>query len=142
MLSIATTARQSLRALLFLGLVALGAGCKPKIGDECSTSIDCSSQGDRLCDTTMPGGYCTLFNCEPDRCPDDGVCVVFKKQPSDAADCDDPQRWLRLQRTFCVRSCGSDDDCRGGYSCIGTAGLESGWQGRVVDRDASSVCLP
>src|SRR5258705_13828561 len=54
---------------------SLAVGCSPKIGDKCSVSTDCSVQGDRLCDPTQPGGYCTVFNCEPDRCPDESVCV-------------------------------------------------------------------
>ena len=58
------------RAVAFFAFVATAsvlAGCSAEIGDDCSNSTDCSSTGDRLCDTTQPGGYCTLFNCEPDR---------------------------------------------------------------------------
>src|SRR5690242_18467125 len=56
-------------AALTLWIVA--TGCKPKIGDECKTSTDCSVTGDRLCDITQPSGYCTIFNCEePGSCPD------------------------------------------------------------------------
>ena len=56
---------------LVLAALALVTGCQPKIGDACNTSTDCSTQGDRLCDTTQPGGYCTIFNCEPNTCPED-----------------------------------------------------------------------
>src|ERR1051325_10082857 len=59
-------------------LSTLGGGCKPKIGDDCKISTDCSAAGDRLCDITAPGGYCTMFNCEPGTCPDDeSLCVEF-----------------------------------------------------------------
>ncbi|MFW5740185.1 MAG: hypothetical protein ACOC1F_07450, partial [Myxococcota bacterium] len=68
----------------FLPLLSLSAclatwmlGCNPKIGDDCTNSTDCSVSGDRLCDTTQPGGYCTVFNCEPDMCPEEAQCVAF-----------------------------------------------------------------
>src|SRR5206468_6843571 len=41
--------------LVGLWLAALLTGCTPKIGDDCQTSVDCSQQGDRLCDTAQPG---------------------------------------------------------------------------------------
>jgi hypothetical protein len=60
-----------LRRLVWLAaaaLLALVAGCAPKIGDKCTVSTDCSVSGDRLCDSTQPSGYCTVFNCEPNAC--------------------------------------------------------------------------
>lgn len=105
-------ARVSLSATL-LALATLAIGCKPKIGDSCSNSSDCSVQADRLCDTTQPGGYCTLFNCEPGTCPEDeSVCVAF----NDIL-CDDPLRTPRFQRTFCMARCKDDGDCRSEYAC-------------------------
>src|SRR6188768_1286101 len=71
------------RALLALRLAlvtlmgAVALGCTPQIGDKCTVSTNCSTTGDRLCDVTQPGGYCTKFNCEPGGCPDDSVCVNF-----------------------------------------------------------------
>jgi len=98
----------------FLALAALAIGCAPKIGDECSSSSDCSVQADRLCDTTLPGGYCTIFNCEPGTCPEDeSVCVAFN-----GSVCEDPLRTPRFQRTFCMARCDDDGDCRSGYACI------------------------
>ena len=76
----------TLRALVMLS--ALSLGCAPGIGDECETSVDCSQGGERLCDITQPGGYCTIFNCEPGDCPDDSVCIVFGAQPSARPECD------------------------------------------------------
>jgi len=91
---------------------ALG-GCAPKIGRQCSSSTDCSSNGDRLCDTTQPNGYCTIFNCEPDSCPSgESVCVAFS-EPS----CPNLRSSIRFDRTFCMATCGSNDDCRSGYVC-------------------------
>ena len=61
-----------------VALAALSFGCAPQIGDECETSVDCSQGGERLCDITQPGGYCTVFNCEPNSCPEDeSLCVQF-----------------------------------------------------------------
>jgi hypothetical protein len=117
-----------------LGLVA---GCAPKIGDHCSISTDCSANGDRLCDTTQPGGYCTVFNCEPNGCPDESVCVAFNEKS-----CPDPSHGLataqavRFQRTFCMATCSSDGDCRGGYTCLDTS-LDPAR--RVIDQNPSSL---
>ncbi|HKO50071.1 MAG TPA: hypothetical protein VJV79_20210, partial [Polyangiaceae bacterium] len=50
-------------AMAFAALTGgLALGCTPKIGDDCSVSTNCSTTGDRLCDITQPGGYCTKFN--------------------------------------------------------------------------------
>src|ERR1700760_4201839 len=69
-------------------LAALFAfGCTPHIGDSCTISTNCSAQGDRLCDITQPGGYCTEFNCEPDSCPDDAICVNFGAALSPISQC-------------------------------------------------------
>jgi hypothetical protein len=95
-------------------LAALG-GCAPKIGDKCTVSTDCSVQGDRLCDPAQPAGYCTIFNCEPNGCPDEAVCVAFN-EPS----CSSPALSRRFQRTFCMFVCESDSDCRSGYKCLET----------------------
>jgi hypothetical protein len=103
-------------------LLVLLAACRPEIGDECVSSIDCSSQGDRLCDTSQPEGYCTIFSCEPDNCPeDDSVCVGFGLVLAPTCDTKegaaDP-RWPRFERTFCMAPCEEDDDCRVGYQCL------------------------
>jgi hypothetical protein len=105
-------------ALAAVAALVTLAGCAPKIGRECTISLDCSQQGDRICDTTQPGGYCTLFNCEPDKCPEgDGVCVAFSSQLDPACASTDDASWGRFERTFCMADCESDDDCRTGYEC-------------------------
>lgn len=102
--------RSSLRFVLSLAFVA-AIGCAPRIGDGCYTQTNCSINGDRVCDVTQPGGYCTVFDCSPDTCPDDSVCVRF--EPDTA----------RLSRNVCMRRCSGNGDCRQdkGYSCVGNA---------------------
>jgi hypothetical protein len=116
----------SLRALwLFLPLVVLAAlllvGCPPQIGKSCTLSTDCSQLGDRLCDTSQPNGYCTVFNCEPDSCPN-AICVAFQPTLDPACGTADDGRWPRFQRTFCLAPCsdpGVPGDCRSdGYECV------------------------
>jgi hypothetical protein len=115
-----------------LPLVLVMLGCQPEIGDACNLHTDCSSSGDRLCDPTMKGGYCTIFNCEPGGCPEEAVCVAYQTVASTEAECRDPASGARLVRTFCMRSCSSDGDCRSGYSCID---LSDGnpWGAEVVE---------
>jgi hypothetical protein len=105
-----------LRRLVWLAaaaLLALASGCAPKIGDKCTLSTDCSVSGDRLCDSTQPGGYCTVFNCEPNACPDNSLCVAFN-EPT----CSTPAESVRFERTFCMATCESDGDCRADYVCL------------------------
>ncbi len=103
-------------------LAAFAFGCTPKIGDECTTSTNCSASGDRLCDITEPGGYCTVFNCEPGSCPDDSVCINFGTQLSAVNQCSLSQGNSPYQRSFCMAPCSNDGDCRGGYGCLNLSG--------------------
>ena len=64
-------------ALLALAVVLVGSGCAAEIGDSCSTNIDCSTSGDRICDTAQPDGYCTIEGCSANSCPEEGVCIRF-----------------------------------------------------------------
>ncbi len=128
------------RFFLLLALAAVVGGCKAEIGDDCSVSTDCSNAGDRLCDTTQPGGYCTIFNCEPGTCPEEAICISFKNSPSSV--CPDPQSGDRLRRTFCMRSCGGNDDCRSGYKCT-DLGKDNPWKATVAEYGGVSgkVCI-
>ncbi len=111
--------RTQIAHALVISLFAALCACTPEIGDECSTSVDCSQQGDRLCDITQPNGYCTVFNCEPDTCPeDDGVCVAFSYELDPVCKELDDGRWSRFERTFCMKQCEDDGDCRSGYTCM------------------------
>ncbi len=91
---------------------ALSGGCAPRLGDGCKVSQDCSVNGDRACDVAQPGGYCTIVDCSPGGCGDEGYCVRFRP--------DEP----RLSRNYCMARCGDTDDCgRDAYVCRGTKQL-------------------
>jgi hypothetical protein len=103
--------------LAFLALVTLSA-CTPSIGDKCVLSTDCSTRGDRLCDTSQPDGYCTQFNCSKNSCPDQAACVLFNAGIQGCGYDDRSGGYgSRVARAFCVASCGRDSDCRSGYLC-------------------------
>lgn len=120
-----------------VALLPLLAACGNKIGDSCSISSECSSQGDRLCDTTSPDGYCTIVGCDYDTCPSDSVCIRFFGVANTGRPCDpqtedietddcSPDELCSLSETcvprtsetrFCMATCGSDGDCRDKYEC-------------------------
>jgi len=149
---------------------ALGAAaCSDEIGDECTISTDCSNDGDRICDRDSPGGYCTIIGCDFDSCPEEAVCVRFFSVANSNRTCDP-----RLEDTggeendrctsdelctlsgtcvprtaevrFCMRKCGGDGDCRGGYECRDEALMtEHGGEpvpppGQAVSDDPQSFC--
>lgn len=97
-------ARPRLFALALAALVLM-AGCQKTIGDACNTNLDCAFTNDRLCDTTQLGGYCTVAECTRDSCPDQATCVQFQAHTP------------RLARSYCMRPCAQDSDCRTGYVC-------------------------
>ena len=99
-----------------IAILVSAIGCTREIGDSCSTGTDCSQTGGRTCDTTMPGGYCTQANCEPDSCPEEAACIGFYLRPSTADACKNLTETREL-RQFCMRRCSSQDDCRSGYVC-------------------------
>lgn len=121
--------------LLLFGLTvaaagAIGMGCAPAIGDECETSVDCSVNGDRICDIAQPRGYCTVRACDPDTCPGEATCVEWRYLPD------------RTAVTYCMKRCKSDDGCRPGYACVNESELlenpadpSSQSIARVVDLD-------
>lgn len=125
-----------------IGLSLLtAAGCKPQIGDSCEFGTDCSASGDRLCDTTQPGGYCTMFNCDSDSCPDDSVCIGFRARASTVAECSDPHGESRFQRSFCMAPCDDDDDCRSGYECVDMRASDNPYGAAVIEaRSRGKVC--
>src|SRR5258708_29567653 len=87
-----------------LGLAAFLVACRPSIGDPCVTSLDCSQQGDRLCDASQPAGYCTIFNCLPDQCPDNAACVGFGAAIDPKCTTYDPHQ-PRFEQTVCMKPC-------------------------------------
>lgn len=119
-------------ALVALSAASLSAGCAPQIGDSCDTSSNCSINGDRVCDIAQPGGYCTIFSCQADNCPDDAVCVRFNPQPA------------RRAIVACMRRCGGDGDCRegDGYRCRSIEQLaEAGLTAELVDAEPERFCV-
>jgi hypothetical protein len=121
---------------------AIAAGCQPEIGDACHISDDCSQQGDRLCDTTQPGGYCTKFNCEPNSCPEEATCVAFTRASLQSSACDESPTALAGKRTFCLRRCKKRGDCRAGYECGDVGEQGNPWGASVVDEEGSGrVCI-
>ena len=123
-----------------LWVAGVALGCNPEIGDDCTTSTDCSINGDRLCDTTQPGGYCTIFNCEPDTCPEEAQCVAFDTELDPT--CQD-QRWARFERTFCMLRCKGPGDCRSGYICSDMNAPNNPWGAHIADQhpDGTKVCI-
>lgn len=112
-------------ALFALIVAPALVGCTPEIGDDCSTSVDCSANGDRICDTAQPDGYCTVRGCERGTCPEEAICVEFRPSVERLAD-----RW-------CLYACTGNSDCRDGYVCLSADGELS----RVLDdRDSSRFC--
>jgi hypothetical protein len=123
------------KLVLLCALAAVAAGCKPEIGDDCRLSTDCSAAGDRLCDITAPGGYCTVYNCEPGTCPEDeSLCVEFGAQRSPIEACVDKQSPSPYARAFCMATCEEDSDCRDGYVCIDLR-KDNDWNALLIDRD-------
>lgn len=91
-------------------------------------------QGDRSCDLSQPGGYCTIADCSPGSCGDEGRCVRFKP--------DDP----RLSRDWCMARCGNSGDCdRDNYVCRSADQLNQGMESRVAEtldgRKSSKFCV-
>jgi len=158
-----------MRSVLVLTSLSLAlAGCAASIGDSCTTNVECSPQGDRICDTAQVGGYCTVQGCGPQSCPDDAVCVRFYPAGFLSTPCD-PRREdavdpaldptddcrpdelclssglcaLRAQESrFCMKPCEEDGDCRDGYECrrTGTAGAEAVIDPEDPDADAARFC--
>jgi hypothetical protein len=135
--------RLSEKLWLLCALLAVAAGCKPKIGDDCRISTDCSAAADRLCDITAPGGYCTVYNCEPDTCPEDeSLCVEFGAQRSPIAKCVDKQSPSPYARAFCMATCDKDSDCRSGYTCEDLSDRANPWAAVLIDRNRGNrACL-
>lgn len=133
----------SLFRLLSVGLLALSMACQPRIGDDCRVNQDCSGERQRLCDTSQPGGYCTLSNCSETSCPaGEAICVMFNSSSSAVPACENPGKLSPSARTFCMMTCSSDKDCRGGYLCTDVSG-DDAWGALVVQKDpqTTKICI-
>lgn len=125
-----------------VALSAMAAGCTPEIGDKCVVSTDCSTQGDRQCDTSQPGGYCTKLNCVGESCPDDAACVLFDAAiPGCGYNDRSGPLGSRMARSFCVAKCTAQSDCRDDYVCASPR--TAPWNAMILDRDQGKRgCLP
>ena len=128
--------------ILAAALLGVASGCSPDIGASCTTSINCSQMGDRVCDTSMPGGYCTVFSCEPDTCPTEAACIAFHQWPSAVTACEDPTD-TRMIRTFCMVKCSDNGDCRTGYVCADLNAAGNPWGASLADHanQDGRVCI-
>jgi len=135
-----------MRSAIIILLAGLAlTGCQKRIGDSCGNSTDCSVTGERQCDLSQPGGYCTVFSCDPDTCPE-GACVEWRFVPS------------RTAETWCMKTCNGEGDCgRAEYFCVEPAKItQSGGESmeelpleervaRVIDLDIgraqSKICV-
>ena len=128
----------ALATLLGLGLV-LGSGCGSEIGDSCSVNLDCdpSNSNGRVCDLSSAGGYCTIVGCDHDSCPEGSVCIRFYVASFENTPCDPATEDLTSddcstdevcafkgqcvpstsEVRYCMATCESGGDCRGGYEC-------------------------
>ena len=119
-------------------ILAIFAGaCGKEIGDECIIAADCSPNGDRQCDSSSKGGYCTVAGCDLNTCPSEATCIRFftgnfSNRPCDPAAEDRTEDKCSLDELcslvgkcvprssevrFCMRTCESSSDCRDGYEC-------------------------
>jgi hypothetical protein len=138
-------------------LILAGNGaCGNKLGDSCNSSIDCSLDGDRSCDVSQPGGYCTVQGCDAHSCPDEAMCVRFFPSKFLTTPCNPATEDISsdecsldqlctegglcapraTERRYCVAKCGGNGDCRGDYECRfvgehGSSSLEPGDLGRA-----------
>jgi hypothetical protein len=130
-----------LSLLVPLLLLCGGPGCGKEIGDACITAIDCSPNGDRICQYLDKDGYCTVQGCDFDTCPGEAVCVRFFSGGFANRMCDPTTEDIdttaehnqcsldelcsvastcvprSAESRFCMRKCSSDGDCRDGYEC-------------------------
>jgi hypothetical protein len=145
------SARHSLRfavarqwkALAFVSGAAWLTGCTPSIGDSCALSTDCATDGTRVCDTSEPGGYCTVLNCTGNElgslCPDNAICVEFF--PNLQGCPVSVRSTSRVAIAECRNICTSDSDCRTDYYC--RSPQSPPWSGELLDPNQTAlVCLP
>jgi hypothetical protein len=132
----------SVKAFLFVSVVMLASaitGCQPHIGDKCVLNTDCSVTGTLQCDTSMPGGYCTQFNCGPNSCPNGNACYLFH---AEVQGCPYNDRTpSRTGHSFCMEGCATNSDCRYGYSCNDLR--QYPWYALLLDdNQEQKVCSP
>jgi hypothetical protein len=136
-------------------LVLVGAGCGSSIGDSCSLSTDCASDNSRSCDTSSPGGYCTIAGCDYGTCPGDATCARFFPGLATTIACAGPSECgidevctlaglcapRSIERRYCMATCGGAGDCRDGYECRDEARMKAHGGEPVPDPDTQQITL-
>lgn len=124
----ATVPRFAILAIACFATFA-NVACSPQIGDDCTSSIKCDLNNTRICDLSLPEGYCTISNCEASSCPqDEAVCIqFFYTEP-------------RRAQSYCMDRCENDGDCRDGvgYRCLHASDLDA----ISLDDDAGFCAIP
>lgn len=106
--------RRWFAVLLFSAVAPIGCNDSSTNGDDgapCTSGRDCKGG---LCDTTMPGGYCSTDCSTSGKCNGNAACLPTG----------DPS-----QSDICLASCSAATDCRKGYTC-------------VLLPDGSGLCAP
>ena len=149
----------------FVLMAVLAAGCGKEIGDACVVSSDCDPNGARQCDTVDKEGYCTIQGCDYNTCPSEAACVQFFTGDFNNRTCDPTQAKSTSSCSLdelcaidghcvprsseirlCMKTCGSDGDCRDGYECRNLDKMKAhGGQpvlspGLVVDATSPNFC--
>ncbi len=103
----------------------LGAsGCKPKIGDPCLVSTDCSLRGERTCDLShLVGGKgeCVIEGCTRGNCPKEAACVKVYTTRFYTVACDPEREDVAIagDTDGCVDgTCPPLDDCAPNEVCL------------------------
>jgi hypothetical protein len=121
----------------FVLVAMLAAGCGKQIGDACIVSSDCDPNGQRACDPSQKGGYCTIVGCDYNTCPTEAACIRFFTGQFDNKLCDPTTEDKTTddcsldelcdleghcvsrssEIRYCMLKCSTDGDCRDGYEC-------------------------
>ena len=109
----------ALALALFFGATM---GCSATVGDACTSNRECGPSQE--CDPSPPGGYCLIPNCRATSCPPEAWCASFT--------------FVDRERTFCLRKCKSDGDCRSGYKCR----FDTGTPGGVCYTGPANASMP
>src|SRR4051812_12230223 len=135
-------ARRAVAGAVVASVAAIALACSPNIGDKCSISTDCSSQGDRLCDTSQPNGYCTQLNCIGNKCADESMCILFNAATPGCTYTDrSGPAASRIARSFCMAECTKSSDCREHYVCADPR--TAPWSAVILDdNQGRKSCLP
>ena len=128
------------RRIAWLAALAIACNYDP-YPNKSQVSTDCSIRGDRLCDTSQPGGYCTQLNCRGNGCADEATCVLFNSaMPGCGYDDRSGPFGSRVARSFCMAQCESNGDCRDGYVCADPRTFP--WNAVILDDNQSKrTCL-